>query len=84
MIMSDSMGHEEMTIDLKWNTDLGRTDGNRKRSERNRFANRQIKATYPSEEELQKLDYRSKKELSGRVRIVEVPAPTAVPARNPR
>lgn len=32
-----------------------------------------VKCWYPTQEELQKLDYRSKKELSGDVRIVEFP-----------
>ncbi|MFR4579126.1 MAG: hypothetical protein ACLT76_05415 [Clostridium fessum] len=29
--------------------------------------------TYPGEEELKTIDYRSKKELTGQVRIVEIP-----------
>lgn len=36
------------------------------------FSNKSIKAFYPSPEELKNIDYRSKKELSGPVRIVEV------------
>lgn len=32
-----------------------------------------IVVTYPSKEELDQLDYRSKKELTGQVRIVEIP-----------
>ena len=35
--------------------------------------NRTIKIYYPTKQELQKLDYRSKKELEGIVRIVEIP-----------
>ncbi len=35
--------------------------------------NLQVVVTYPSKEELDRLDYRSKKELTGRVRIVEIP-----------
>ena len=35
--------------------------------------NLQIMVTYPSKEELDHLDYRSKKELTGQVRIVEIP-----------
>lgn len=34
--------------------------------------NRPVRAYYPKERELKKMDYRSKKELKGRVRIVEV------------
>ena len=33
----------------------------------------QIKIIYPTAEELEKIDYRSKKELTGQVRIVEFP-----------
>lgn len=33
----------------------------------------EIRIFYPSPEELEKLDYRSKKELSGEIRIVEIP-----------
>lgn len=36
-------------------------------------ANLEIQVAYPSEEELAAMDYRSKKELSGQVRIVTVP-----------
>ena len=67
------MGHEEMTIDLNGILTWEELMEIEKEANEIVFANRQIKATYPSEEELQKLDYRSKKELSGRVRIVEVP-----------
>lgn len=35
--------------------------------------NIQVRTAYPSKEELDKLDYRSKKELTGQVRIVTVP-----------
>lgn len=32
-----------------------------------------VKVLYPSDEELKNLEYRSKKELTGQVRIVEIP-----------
>ena len=35
--------------------------------------NLQVVVTYPSKEELDRLEYRSKKELTGQVRIVEIP-----------
>ena len=38
------------------------------------YANVPVKVLYPSEEELRTMEYRSKKELSGLVRIVEVRA----------
>lgn len=37
------------------------------------YENREILAEFPSGEELKKLDYRSKKELSGQIRIVTIP-----------
>lgn len=37
------------------------------------WKNEPIEITYPTKEELAKLDYRSKKELTGRVRIVTIP-----------
>ena len=37
------------------------------------WENSEVEITYPSREELDKLDYRSKKELTGQVRIVEIP-----------
>ncbi|MBO4783111.1 MAG: alanyl-tRNA editing protein [Lachnospiraceae bacterium] len=37
------------------------------------FENFKVKVYFPSEEELKKIDYRSKKELTGRIRLVEFP-----------
>ena len=37
------------------------------------FADERILAEYPGKEELEKLEYRSKKELDGDIRIVTVP-----------
>lgn len=37
------------------------------------WADREVEITYPSREELAALDYRSKKEIAGQVRIVEFP-----------
>ena len=37
------------------------------------WENSEVEITYPSKEELEKLSYRSKKELTGQVRIVEIP-----------
>ena len=36
------------------------------------FENRKIEASYPSAEELKKIDYRSKKEIDGQVRLVSI------------
>lgn len=67
------MGHEEVTVDfngpLTWEQLM----------EAEREANRVIwqdlpvRVTYPSRRELETLDYRSKKEIDGPVRIVEIP-----------
>ena len=67
------MGREEMTIDLNglltWEQ-LMAIEG-----EANAvvYANLPVEETYPSAEELKVLDYRSKKELTGEVRIISVP-----------
>ncbi|MBQ9152937.1 MAG: hypothetical protein IJ130_03900 [Solobacterium sp.] len=37
------------------------------------WQNLEVEITYPDEEELQQLEYRSKKELTGKVRIVNIP-----------
>ena len=37
------------------------------------WKNLEVKTWYPSEQELEKIDYRSKKKLTGKVRIVEIP-----------
>lgn len=36
------------------------------------FENRRVRCFYPSKEELEKLDYRSKKEIDGPIRLVEI------------
>lgn len=67
------MGREEMTIDLNGPMSWEELMEIEEKANRAVWANIPLKITYPSEEELEKLDYRSKKELSGQVRIVEVP-----------
>lgn len=67
------MGTDEVTIDfngvLEWKELL------EIEAEANRiiWENREIYAGFPSKEELSVMDYRSKKELTGDVRIVEIP-----------
>lgn len=67
------LGADTVTID--YNADLTWEDA----MEAERLANaavtddRAVKITYPSAEELTSIDYRSKKELTGQVRIVTVP-----------
>lgn len=42
-----------------------------------------VKVLYPSDEELKNLEYRSKKELTGQVRIVEIPGADVCAAAEP-
>ena len=67
------MGTEEITIDLngllEWE-DLMEIE---KKANRIIWEDREIYAGFPSAEELAHMDYRSKKELTGQVRIVEFP-----------
>lgn len=67
------MGTEVITIDL--NTLLDEGDLAELEEEANRYLwqDRPIQVSYPSREELQALTYRSKKELTGQVRIVTFP-----------
>lgn len=44
------------------------------------WENSEVEITYPSKEELEKLSYRSKKELTGQVRLVRFPGSISVPA----
>lgn len=67
------MGAEVITIDL--NVPLDGTDLAWLEEESNRYLwqDRPVLVTYPSREELPTLEYRSKKELTGQVRIVTFP-----------
>ena len=67
------MGTEFITIDL--NVPLTMEQLHELEAAANRYIweNRPVEITYPSPEELEALDYRSKKELTGRVRIVTFP-----------
>lgn len=67
------MGTEEITIDLngllEWE-DLMEIE---KKANRIIWEDREIYAGFPSAEELAHMDYRSKKELTGAIRIVSIP-----------
>ena len=67
------MGAEEVTVDF--NGILEPEDLDRLEDEANElvYANVPVKVLYPTGDELRTMEYRSKKELSGLVRIVEVP-----------
>ncbi len=67
------MGADTVTID--YNTDISweqAMDAERKANEII-WADRPVEIAYPSREELKSMDYRSKKELTGQVRIVTFP-----------
>ncbi|MEY8389087.1 alanine--tRNA ligase-related protein [Oscillospiraceae bacterium 38-13] len=67
------LGAETVTID--YNADITWEQALAAEEEANRavWADRETEITYPAPEELAALEYRSKKELTGRVRIVEFP-----------
>ena len=67
------MGTEEVTVDF--NGVIEPEELERLEDEANQlvYANVPVKVLYPTEEELRTMEYRRKKELSGLVRIVEVP-----------
>lgn len=67
------MGKEEMTIDLNGPLTWEQLMEIEMRANQAVWDNLPVEITYPSESELQKIDYRSKKELTGQVRIVEIP-----------
>ena len=67
------MGQEEVTVDF--NGPLTMEEVTKLEQEANRliYANLPVTASYPTAEELKRMDYRSKKELTGQIRIVEIP-----------
>lgn len=67
------MGAEVMTLDFS--VELGAAELARCEYEANRavWANLPVKSLLPAPEELETMEYRSKKELDGLVRIVEIP-----------
>ncbi len=67
------MGQDGVTIDF--NGMITKDEAKELETEANRlvWADLPVEAWYPSEEELHSLDYRSKKELQGPVRIVRIP-----------
>ncbi|MEG2427378.1 MAG: alanine--tRNA ligase-related protein [Clostridium sp.] len=67
------MGNEEMTIDLNGVLTWEQLMDIEQEANRMIYKNIPLCITYPSEEELETISYRSKKELTGQVRIVEVP-----------
>ncbi len=67
------MGAEEMTIDLNGPMTWDQLMEIERQANQAVWDNMPLHIFYPPEEELSELDYRSKKELTGQVRIVEIP-----------
>ena len=67
------MGADVITIDLNTELDEGQLRELEREANRYIWEDHPIRITFPSPGELAVLDYRSKKELSGRVRIVSFP-----------
>ena len=67
------MGSDTITIDLNGPLDEVQLAEIERKTNQKIWEDTQIKIIYPTAEELEKIDYRSKKELTGQVRIVEFP-----------
>lgn len=67
------MGADVITIDLNTVIDEAQLQALEEEVNRYLWADAPVEITYPSPEELEKLEYRSKKALTGRVRIVSFP-----------
>ena len=67
------LGSQVVTIDLNVELDEGQLEELEEAANQYLWQDRPVEITYPAPEELEKLDYRSKKELTGRVRIVTFP-----------
>ena len=67
------MGKEEITIDFNGVMTEEELDQIEREANRVVFANLPIEVTVPDEETLKHMEYRSKKELSGQVRITVIP-----------
>lgn len=67
------MGQDEVTIDFNGPLTPEQVEEVEREANALIYDNVPVEITYPTAEELQKIDYRSKKELTGQVRIVEIP-----------
>ena len=67
------MGTDEVTVDFNGVLTQEQLDDLEDEATQLIYDNVPVHVFYPSEEELAQLDYRSKKELTGAVRIVEIP-----------
>ena len=67
------MGTDEVTVDFNGIITQEQLDALEDEANQLIYDNVSVHVFYPSKEELEQLDYRSKKELTGVVRIVEIP-----------
>lgn len=67
------MGRDEVTVDFNGPLTMEQAEEVEEEVNQLIWQNIPVLETYPSKEELEMLDYRSKKELSGQVRIIEFP-----------
>ncbi|MGN0372607.1 MAG: alanyl-tRNA editing protein [Enterocloster sp.] len=67
------MGSDEVTVDFDGLLDQEQLDALEDEANALVYANIPVRVLYPTEEELKDIDYRSKKELTGQVRIVDIP-----------
>lgn len=67
------MGETAITVDLDGALSADQLELVEQLANQAVWRNVTVKATYPSESELEKIPYRSKKKLTGKVRIVEIP-----------
>lgn len=67
------MGAGEVTVDFNGIMTAEELDGLEDAANQMVYDNVPVHTLYPSNEELPSIDYRSKKELSGQVRIIEIP-----------
>ena len=67
------MGGDVITIDFNGMIDAEQMKELEEQVNREIWKNREVKINYPSAKELEEIPYRSKKELTGQVRIVEFP-----------
>lgn len=67
------MGADEVTVDFNGLLTKEQLDMLEDEANEIVYANVPVRTLYPTEEELTSIDYRSKKELTGQVRIVEIP-----------
>lgn len=67
------MGKDEVTVDFNGTLTMEQIEAAEEEANEIIWRNVPILESFPSKEELSAMDYRSKKELSGQVRIIEIP-----------